>query len=215
VNALTFSSQPRTILYLGAHSDDIEIGCGGTVLHLAKRYPGARIVWAVFSGDIQRAREAHRSAADFTRGSALTFVTESFRDGYFPFQGELIKARFEALKTEVQPDLIFTHRHDDAHQDHRLLAQLTWNTFRNHLIFEYEIPKWDGDLRTPNCYVSLDKAIVAKKTRLLLKHFGTQRSKHWFTADTFTALMRLRGLECASPSGFAEGFYGRKLAVFA
>ncbi len=213
MNALTPASPPSLILLLGAHSDDIEIGCGGAVLHLARRYPAARIVWAVFSGDVQRAREARRSAADFTRGRAALIVTESFRDGFFPAQFEQLKTRFELLKAEVQPDLIFTHRGDDAHQDHRAISQLTWNTFRNHMILEYEIPKWDGDLGTPNIFVPVNKQDAQKKTRLLMKHFGTQRSKHWFTADTFAALMRIRGLECASPSGLAEGFYGRKLTL--
>jgi LmbE family N-acetylglucosaminyl deacetylase len=204
---------PQTILCIGAHSDDIEIGCGATLLQLIKRYPHARFVWMVLSGDDARAREATASARAYLRGVDHQLILERFRDGFFPYQGEAIKTRFEALKTEVQPDLIFTHRHDDAHQDHRTLAQFTWNTFRNHLIFEYEIPKWDGDLQTPNVYVPLEAALVKRKTALLIKHFGTQRNKHWFSADTFTSLLRIRGLECASPSGFAEGFFGRKLAL--
>jgi LmbE family N-acetylglucosaminyl deacetylase len=207
----------RTILCLGAHSDDIEIGCGGALLRLIAEHPDAHVWWVVLSGDAQRAREARASARDYLRGARHSVVIESYRDGFFPQQTEAIKERFEALKRELAaagtPDLIFTHRRDDAHQDHRTVSQLTWNTFRDHLILEYEIPKWDGDLRTPNLYVRVDKAIAAKKVRLLMKHFGTQRNKHWFTPDTFNALLRLRGLECASPSGFAEGFHAYKVAV--
>ncbi len=204
----------RTVLCLGAHSDDIEIGCGGAVLHLTERFPDAEFVWAVFSGDATRAREARASAGDWLRRTRRRVLLETFRDGFFPFQGAAIKERFEQLKVEVQPDLIFTHRLDDAHQDHRTLAQLTWNTFRNHTILHYEIPKFDGDLGTPNVYVPVSRAQAARKTRLLQKHFATQRNKHWFTAETFMSLLRLRGLECASPTGLAEGFYARKLVLF-
>jgi LmbE family N-acetylglucosaminyl deacetylase len=203
----------RTVLCLGAHSDDIEIGCGGAQLHLAGRYPDAEFVWVVFSGDSARAREALASAKDWLRGVRYRVILESFRDGFFPYQGEAIKDRFEQLKSEVKPDLIFTHRLDDAHQDHRTLAQFAWNTFRNHTILQYEIPKGDGDLGTPNFYMPVSRAHAARKTRLLQKHFATQRNKHWFTAETFMGLMRLRGLECASPTGLAEGFYARKLLL--
>jgi LmbE family N-acetylglucosaminyl deacetylase len=202
----------KSVLCVGAHSDDIEIGCGGALLQLARSFPHAHFQWVVLSGSPQRAREARASAAAFMRGCHFTLTCAAFRDGYFPFQGEALKDHFEALKP-INPDIIFTHRREDAHQDHRQVAQLTWNTFRNHCILEYEIPKWDGDLRTPNVYVRLDKVIAEKKTRLLMKHFGTQRNKHWFTPDTFLGLLRLRGLECASPSGFAEGFHGNKIAL--
>ena len=202
----------KSVLCIGAHSDDIEIGCGGALLHLARSFPQAHFHWVVLSGSPLRAREARASAAAFMRGHHFTLTCATFRDGYFPFQGEALKEHFETLKP-IKPDIIFTHRREDAHQDHRQVAQLTWNTFRDHCILEYEIPKWDGDLRTPNVYVRLDKAIAAKKTRLLIKHFGTQRNKHWFTPDTFLGLLRLRGLECASPSGFAEGFHGYKIAL--
>ncbi len=202
----------KSVLCIGAHSDDIEIGCGGALLQLARAFPQAHFHWLVLSGSPQRAREARASAAAFMRGYRFTLTCATFRDGYFPFQGEALKDHFETLKPVV-PDIVFTHRREDAHQDHRQVAQLTWNTFRDHCILEYEIPKWDGDLRTPNVYVRLDKAIALKKTRLLMKHFGTQRNKHWFTSDTFLSLLRLRGLECASPSGFAEGFHGYKIAL--
>jgi LmbE family N-acetylglucosaminyl deacetylase len=202
---------PRTILCLGAHSDDIEIGCGGALLSLVKRYPSAHIAWVVFSGDERRASEARASARAYLRGVSHSLVLSAFRDGYFPSQLEPIKECFESLKTEFRPDLIFTHRGDDAHQDHRVLSQLAWNTFRDNLILEYEIPKWDGDLKTPNLYVALDLKHAQRKTELLMRHFGTQRNKHWFAPETFNGLMRIRGLECASPSGYAEGFFGRKL----
>lgn len=202
----------KSVLCVGAHSDDIEIGCGGALLQLARSYPQAHFSWVVLSGSPQRAREARASAAAFMRGCNYTLSCDTFRDGYFPFQGEALKERFETLKP-ITPDIVFTHRREDAHQDHRQVAQLTWNTFRDHCILEYEIPKWDGDLRTPNVYVRLDKAVAARKTRLLMRHFGTQRNKHWFTPDTFLGLLRLRGLECASPSGFAEGFHGYKIAL--
>jgi LmbE family N-acetylglucosaminyl deacetylase len=210
---LSAARAPRLILCLGAHSDDIEIGCGGTLLALIKRYPAARFVWAVFSGDARRAAEASASARAYLRGVDHAVVLSAFRDGFFPSQLESIKERFEALKTDFAPDVIFTHRSDDAHQDHRTLSQLTWNTFRDHLILEYEIPKWDGDLKTPNIYVPLPPVIVKRKTALLMRHFGTQRNKHWFTPETFNGLMRIRGLECASPSGYAEGFHSRKMSL--
>jgi LmbE family N-acetylglucosaminyl deacetylase len=210
---LSTTRAPRVILCLGAHSDDIEIGCGGTLLSLVKRYPSAHIVWAVFSADAQRASEARASAGAYLRGTTHSLVLSTFRDGFFPSQLEPIKERFEALKSDFRPDLIFTHRGDDAHQDHRALSQLTWNTFRDNLILEYEIPKWDGDLKTPSIYVALDLKQAQRKTALLMRHFGTQRNKHWFTPETFNGLMRIRGLECASPSGYAEGFFGRKVRL--
>jgi LmbE family N-acetylglucosaminyl deacetylase len=204
----------RQLLCIGAHSDDIEIGCGAMLLQLIEHYPDMQVTWLVLSGDAARAAEARASAQAFL-GDRHSVLTESFRDGFFPYHGEALKERFEALKQRVQPDLILTHRSDDAHQDHRTAAQLTWNTFRNHAILEYEIPKWDGDLLTPNAYVPVSRAHAELKTTLLMKHFGSQRNKHWFTADTFLALMRIRGLECASPSGLAEGFHARKLTLFA
>ena len=201
------------ILCLGAHSDDIEIGCGGTILRLLAENRNVQIVWVVFSSTEERAHEARASAKLFLEGSKQSEVlVEDFRDGFFPFDGANIKSHFEGLK-QSSPDLIFTHSRKDAHQDHRLIAELTWNTFRNHMILEYEIPKYDGDLGQPNFFVALEKEIYEKKVRFLVDAFETQRSKAWFTEDTFLALMRLRGMECVSPSGYAEAFYCRKLLL--
>ncbi|MEM6315363.1 MAG: PIG-L family deacetylase [Planctomycetota bacterium] len=197
----------RSVLCLGAHSDDIEIGAGGTVLRLVAERPDVAVTWCVFSGDEERHAEATASAADFAPAADVRCF--AFRDGFFPQQHAEIKAEFEKLKGDV--DLVLTHRLDDAHQDHRVIAELTWNTFRSHAILQYEIPKWDGDLATPNGYVQLAPDIVKRKCDLLMKHFGSQRSKHWFDAETFTALMRLRGLECNARH--AEGFHVRKLVL--
>lgn len=201
---------PR-ILCLGAHSDDIEIGCGGALLRLLGEYPRAYIHWAVLSSNEQRAAEARASAAAFLRDAHAPQVhVERFRDGFFPHEGAAIKAYFEQLKA-VQPDLIFTHYRHDLHQDHRVVCELTWNTFRDHLILEYEIPKYDGDMGAPNCFVPLTRALAQQKVDYLLEYFGTQRSKRWFTDDTFLALMRLRAIEAGAPEHYAEAFYMRKL----
>lgn len=204
----------RTILCLGAHSDDIEIGCGGSILQLLRMYKGLDFYWIVFSSGHQRDREARRSADLFLKGAAKkTVVVHDFRNGYFPSILPDIKDYFEELKKEVSPDVIFTHARHDLHQDHRTLNQLTWNTWRNHVILEYEIPKWDGDLGTPNLYIPFDERVAARKIKHLMACFGTQRDKHWFTPDTFQGLMRIRGLESNSPGKFAEGFYARKLVL--
>ncbi|NUM47109.1 MAG: PIG-L family deacetylase [Anaerolineales bacterium] len=211
----TFSfpkDQPFTVLCLGAHSDDIEIGCGGTLLTLAQNYPHLRVVWVVFTAQGARKQEASDSADDFlAQVSEKEVLLESFRDGFLPYQGAEVKDFFEALKKRVSPDLILTHYRHDLHQDHRLVCDLTWNTWRNHLILEYEIPKYDGDMGVPNFFVPLQLGAAHQKTALLLKHFGTQRSKDWFTDDTFLGLMRLRGVECKAPEKYAEAFYGRKM----
>jgi LmbE family N-acetylglucosaminyl deacetylase len=204
------------LLALGAHADDIEIGCGGTILHLIERGLVATATWVVFSGAEQRAGEAHASAAAFVEGvNEQSVVVHGFRDGFFPYSGATIKETFERLKQEVDPDLVVTHRGDDAHQDHRLISELTWNTFRNHLVLEYEIPKYDGDLGRPNLFVPLEEPTYRRKLELLQKHFPSQHSKPWFTEDTFLALMRLRGMESNAPSRYAEGFYCRKLLLAA
>ena len=206
--------EPLRILALGAHSDDIEIGCGASLLRLIAEHPGCEVRWVVFSGDEERARETRASAAEILAGAGRSeVITEEFRDGFFPYQGEAIKEAFERLKVGFTPDWIFTHRRDDAHQDHRLVADLTWNTFRNHLIFEYEIPKYDGDLGAPNVFVPLSEEACRTKVEVLTRHFGTQLGKHWFTEDLFWGLMRLRGMECGSPSRFAEAFHGRKVVL--
>jgi LmbE family N-acetylglucosaminyl deacetylase len=202
----------RRVLCLGAHSDDIEIGCGGTMLRLLHACPDVHVRWVVLSGDNRRAAEAQCGARLFLGDSARAdIVTRTFRDGFFPYIGADIKEFFEELKAESTWDLIFTHERDDRHQDHRVVSDLTWNTFRNHMILEYEIPKYDGGLTTPNFFVPLDEATRTRKVDYLMQAFGSQRDKRWFTEETFSGLMRLRGVECAAHEGFAEGFIARKL----
>lgn len=203
-----------SILCLGAHSDDIEIGAGATLLSLSARGMRLDVHWCVLSGSGERDLEARRSAADFLANAAHAQIeVASFRDGFFPEQGEAIKSWFESLKQRVAPDLILTHRRDDAHQDHRHVCRLTWNTFRDHSILEYEIPKWDGDLGQPNVYVPVSTAALDRKIELLNAHFGSQRSKQWFDDETFRGLARLRGMECRAPERYAEAFVGRKLVM--
>jgi LmbE family N-acetylglucosaminyl deacetylase len=202
------------ILCLGAHADDIEIGCGGTLLRLAAQYPGCVVHWVVFSAVGVRAAEARRAAALFVAPTALQGpLLQAFPDGSLPFVGAEVKAVFAALQPTVAPDLIFTHHRQDAHQDHRLIADLTWQTFRDHWILEYEIPKYDGDLGQPSVFVPLPPEVYQKKVRYLMEAFSSQHSKRWFTEETFLALMRLRGMECQAPSGYAEAFYCRKLVL--
>jgi len=206
----------RRILCLGAHSDDIEIGAGGTLLKLAEQRSDLEIWWVVFSAPGLRAEEARRSADEFLSGVPNQHVRiGSFRESYFPSEWPLIKDWYEEIKAKFDPDVVFTHYRDDRHQDHRVLSDLAWNTFRNHLIFEYEIFKYDGDLGNPNMFVPLSEQICGRKIELLLKHFKTQGAKHWFTSDTFEAMHRLRGVECASATGRAEAFYCRKLVLSA
>lgn len=202
------------VLCLGAHSDDIEIGCGGTILRLMAEYPNLEITWIVFGARDARAKEAQTSTEAFLREvEEKRIVVKGFRDGFFPYIGAEIKDYFEELKRELSPDLIFTHCRQDLHQDHRLINELTWNTFRDHLILEYEIPKYDGDLGSPNLYVHLDESTCQRKIARIVSHFQSQRDKHWFKEDTFLAILKLRGIECTSPSGFAEGFYCRKIII--
>jgi LmbE family N-acetylglucosaminyl deacetylase len=202
----------RRVLCLGAHSDDIEIGAGGTLLKLGGQLPELEILWVVFSAPGQRAEEARRSAEEFLSGFARKQVTiGSFRESYFPSEWVAIKDWFEEVKAKFDPDIVFTHCRDDRHQDHRILSDLAWNTFRNHLILEYEILKYDGDLGRPNVFVPLADELSNMKIQLLLKHFKTQATKHWFTSATFEAMLRIRGIECASATGRAEAFYCRKI----
>lgn len=202
------------ILCLGSHSDDIEIGCGGTILRLGEQYPNCTFYWVVFSADGVRAAEAQCAAVRFASSARLKGpVLKTFPDGFLPYVGSDVKKIFEELKQEVSPDLIFTHNQKDAHQDHRLVAELTWNTFRNHLILEYEIPKYDGDLGQPSFFVPLDPETYQHKVRVIMDSFKSQHSKHWFQPETFLSLMRLRGMECNAPSGYAEAFYCRKLVL--
>jgi LmbE family N-acetylglucosaminyl deacetylase len=203
-----------SVLCLGAHSDDIEIGAGGSILYMMDRGIRLDVHWCVLSGAAEREREARSSATDFLSGAATAKIdVMSFRDGFFPEQGEAIKSWFETLKQRVNPDLILTHRRDDAHQDHRQVCRLTWNTFRDHCILEYEIPKWDGDLGQPNLYMPLSACALQRKIELLMTHFGSQRSKQWFDRETFQGLARLRGMECRAPELYAEAFFARKLRL--
>jgi LmbE family N-acetylglucosaminyl deacetylase len=207
------AAAPLNILCLGAHSDDIEIGCGGTILYLAQNYPNCVFHWVVLSADGVRAAEAQQASALFAGANAVRGpLLKAFRDGFFPFEGAEVKATFEELKA-IFPDIIFTHSRQDSHQDHRLVAELTWNTFRDHFILEYEIPKYDGDIGQPSVFVPLETGVSEKKVQYLMDAFQSQHGKRWFRPDTFLSLMRLRGIECNSPSGYAEAFYCRKLVL--
>jgi LmbE family N-acetylglucosaminyl deacetylase len=206
-------SQPTTVLCLGAHCDDIEIGCGGTLLQLKKTCGNLRFYWVVFCATGARAEEADKAAALFGAGSEVKLVFKEFRDGFLPYGGAAVKDFFEELKSQVNPDLIFTHWQGDAHQDHRLISELTWNTFRDHLILEYEIPKYDGDLGRPNVYVPLDAPLHEEKVNHLFEAFRSQQSKLWFDRNTFMGLMRIRGMGSNAPSGYAEAFYARKIIL--
>ena len=202
------------VLCLGAHSDDIEIGCGGTILRLVEEYPCAVLHWVVLSAVGEREAEAQRGAALFAGSTRLRRpLLKRFPDGFLPFSGAEVKAVFEELKRTVSPDLILTSSRKDAHQDHRFVAELTWNTFRDHLILEYEIPKYDGDMGQPGFFVPLEKGIYQRKVDSLMEVFKSQRHKRWFEAETFLSLMRIRGMECNAPSGYAEAFHCRKLVL--
>jgi LmbE family N-acetylglucosaminyl deacetylase len=206
--------RPLRVLALGAHADDIEIGCGGTILRLVAEHPGLAVDWVVLSGHGERAAEATDSAAAFLAGAGAARVrVERFRDGFLPYDGGAVKELFERLKGEVDPDLVLTHRLEDRHQDHRLVAELTWNTFRHHLILEYEIPKYEGDLGHPGLFVPLTAELCERKVELLRKCFPSQAGRAWFTDDTFWALLRLRGVEAGTPARYAEAFTARKLVL--
>jgi LmbE family N-acetylglucosaminyl deacetylase len=206
------ADSPQRVLCLGAHSDDIEIGCGGTILQLFSSRRNLEVCWVVFSSGGEREREALASAGLFlAQAKQKEIIVKNFRDGFFPYDGAKIKEFFEDLKEHVSPDLIFTHFRDDRHQDHRTICDLTWNTWRNHLILEYEIPKYDGDLGSPNCFVPLRQDICNLKIKYICDVFQTQSNKAWLTEDTFQAILRLRGIECAAPDNYAEAFYCRKL----
>jgi len=206
--------RPFHILCVGAHCDDIDIGCGATLLKLLARRVPTEVTWVVFGSTPQRAPELRASAKRFLRGARhWSVITHEFRDSYFPAEYRQIKESFEPLKGLAAPDLVFTHRRDDLHQDHRLISELTWNAFRNHLVLEYEVAKYDGDLTTPNAYVQVSEAHVRRKIAILMSCYRTQTAKAWFTPETFKGLMRLRGIEAASGTGWAEGFHARKFCI--
>ena len=202
----------RRLLCLGAHCDDIEIGCGGTVLTLASAVPDLAVRWVVFASDATRRREAEACASRFLRGCRAEVSILDYRDAFLPWSGAAVKEEFERLKA-FAPDLILTPFRGDAHQDHRLIAELTWNTFRRHLILEYEIPKYDGDLGAPGVFVPLDAAVAEDKVRHILECYKSQSDRHWFSRDVFMALMRLRGMEANAGTDQAEAFYGRKVVI--
>ncbi len=205
---------PLRLLCIGAHSDDIEIGCGGTVLSWLDSGRPVHVTWVVLTASGERESEARRSAAALLRrASSVDIVLASFRDGFLPSQYEDVKAFFESIKSRCQPDIVLTHRLEDRHQDHRLASELTWNTWRDHAVLEYEIMKYEGDLGQPNVFVALKPAVARRKAAHLLRHFGSQRAKSWFNPENFEALARLRGLECRAASGMAEAFHARKLRL--
>jgi LmbE family N-acetylglucosaminyl deacetylase len=211
---IQLGSGPLRLLCLGAHSDDIEIGCGGTILRLLAERPGSSVDWVVFSADSAREREARASAAEFLADAAQSGVRISqFRESYFPDMWAEIKDYFGELGRTLKPDVVMSHHRADLHQDHRVIAELTWNTFRNHLLLEYEIPKWEGDLGSPNLYVPLTLAQAQRKVELLQRHFSSQASKPWFRADAFHGLMSVRGVECHAAEGRAEAFHARKIVI--
>ena len=202
------------VLAVGAHPDDIEIGCAGTILKLIEQAAVSELCWVVLSGKGERADEARRSAeALLAEVPRSRLVVCDFPDGFFPYEGQRIKDFFERLKVELSPDVVFTHQRADLHQDHRLTCELTWNTFRDHLILEYEVPKYDGDMSAPNAFVPLEERLGQRKIDHLMSHFGSQTSKHWFREDLFSSLLRLRGMECNSPSAYAEAFFCRKAVL--
>jgi LmbE family N-acetylglucosaminyl deacetylase len=207
-------AKPARVLAIGAHPDDIEIGCAGTVLKLIEQAAISEVRWVVLSGDGERANEARRSAEallhDVPRSEV---VVRDFPDGFFPYEGQRIKDFFEQLKADFSPDVVFTHQRADLHQDHRLSCELTWNTFRDHLILEYEVPKYDGDMSAPNAFVPLEERLQRRKIDHLMSHFGSQVSKRWFKEELFSSLLRLRGMECNSPSSYAEAFFCRKAVL--
>jgi LmbE family N-acetylglucosaminyl deacetylase len=204
----------RRILCIGAHCDDIEIGCGGTLIQLQKVNSEFRVDWAILSGTAERQAESRaameRLIAPMHRGQIFF---GDLPDAGFPAEYARLKSFFSALRKESTPDLVFSHTRDDAHQDHRMVNEMTWGAFRDHLVLEYEVIKWDGDLRSPNAYVHLDADVAEAKIDLLMGIYGSQRSRDWFTADTFRSVMRIRGIECRSPSGLAEGFFARKFVL--
>ena len=215
INLKTDAKMPLKILCLGAHPDDIEIGCGGTILKLINQHKKhLEVAWVVFSANGEREKEAIKSAHSFLGNvSKKHILTHHYRDGFLPYYGIEIKDSFESFKKDFSPDIVFTHYREDRHQDHRLISDLTWNTYRNHLILEYEIPKYDGDQGLPNFFVSLDQKTCKQKNKFIIEYFQTQQEKHWLTEETLISLLRLRGIESGRSSRYAEGFYCRKITL--
>lgn len=214
LNLIKYKDVAIKILCLGAHSDDIEIGCGGTILRLLEEVEKVEVKWIVFSANDKRDEEAEKSAKMFLgKARRKNLIVKHFRESYFPYIGAEIKNYLEEIKKEFTPDIIFTHYRYDLHQDHRLISELTWNTFRDHLILEYEIIKYDGDLGSPNLFIHLDKEICSKKIEYILKSFKTQGTRKWFTKDAFLSILRLRGVESNAPNMYAEAFYCRKMII--
>ncbi|MGH7807186.1 MAG: PIG-L deacetylase family protein [Thermodesulfobacteriota bacterium] len=202
------------VLCIGAHSDDIEIGCGGTILRLLGENRRVEVTWVVLGSNGKRDREALAGARSFLAGAKTnSVIVKHYKDGFFPYEGRQLKLFFEGLKARISPDIIFTHCRHDLHQDHRLISELTWSTYRNHLILEYEIIKYDGDLGSPNVFVHLTEQMCARKIAFVLKAFRSQVGKDWFTADAFWSILRIRGIECKAPEKYAEGFYCRKVVL--
>jgi LmbE family N-acetylglucosaminyl deacetylase len=209
------ADRPPRLLFLGAHADDIEIGCGATIVELLRRHPNAEVHWAVFSAAGPRRQEAEAAAHRLLAGAGKTTLTlHDFRDGFLPYVGAEVKEAFEAVKAGFTPDVVFTHFRDDLHQDHRLINELTGNTFRDHLVLEYEIPKFDGDLGVPNAFAPVSREACDEKIATILACYATQCDKYWFTEETFRSILRLRGIEARSPSGYAEAFHARKIPIF-
>ena len=207
-------TSPARVLAIGAHPDDIEIGCAGTILKLIEEGAVSEIRWVVLSGKGDRAQEARRSADALLEGVPEAEITIcDFPDGFFPYEGKRVKDFFEGLKADFSPDVVFTHQRGDLHQDHRTCCELTWNTFRDHLILEYEVPKYDGDMSVPNTFVPLPERLSRRKIDHLMDHFASQQAKRWFREDLFSGLLRLRGMECNSPSAHAEAFFCRKAVL--
>ena len=208
------NGEPLKALFLGAHSDDIELGCGGTILSLLEQGQELEVCWVVFAATPARRLEAERSAEMFLKGAVKKeIVVRDFKESFFPYIGAEIKACFEELKRTISPNVVFTHFRDDLHQDHRLISELTWNTFRDHLILEYEIIKYDGGLGSPNLFVHLSEEVCARKMKYLAANFQSQRAHQWFTEETFRAILRLRGVESNAPEKYAEAFYCRKIVL--
>ena len=211
---LGIGASVKSALFIGAHCADIEIGCGGTIQRIVAANPNVRVHWVTLSSNAVREKEARRAASMLLKDAIAPDVRiESFKESFFPYCGADIKAYFERLKREIEPDVVFTHYRQDLHQDHRVVNELTWNTYRNHQILEYEIPKFDGDLSVPNGFSPLTRAQLDVKTQVILECFESQRSRSWFTRSTFEAIARLRGIECNAPEGFAEAFYVRKMSL--